>query len=85
MSRGVDTILGLAGLGMVLYFVFSDAGATMSIINGAANVGSGFINTLEGRSYGGAPTSRGNYGAGGRATPTSFTPPINSGLVTRIR
>ena len=48
-SQWLDTWLGLAGLGVVLFYVFNDPNRTNTIIQGVGGAGTTFVNTLEAR------------------------------------
>ena len=49
MNQIIDTYLGLAGLALVLYFVFNDSAKTRTILAGVGGAGTSFVNTLEAR------------------------------------
>jgi hypothetical protein len=57
MGQIFDTWLGLATLGVVLFFVFERPEKTNKILGASADVGVGFIQNLEGR-----PSSAGSGG-----------------------
>jgi hypothetical protein len=48
-SQFFNTWLGLAGLAVVLFYVFNDTQKTTTIIQGVGGAGTSFVNTLEAR------------------------------------
>jgi hypothetical protein len=49
MEKLFTTYLGLVGLGLVLYYVFSNPGQTSTIIGSLGETGGDFIATLQAR------------------------------------